>query len=141
MATKKSLTTAKEPQKTQETKREFTLKEFFALWRNEPKDQAKPVYFTGKITSEEYEFSKLIAFQNGKKKNPKEPDLRVYLVNEAGERVKEEFVSLWINATENGKKYFSGKFGDERLVGFISDTTENKRPAIRVYFSDDKAEN
>lgn len=139
MATKKSLKKATETA-TQETKREFTLKEFFALWKNESPKTGN-AYFTGKITSEDYEFSKLIAFQNSKKQNPKEPDLRVYLVNEAGEREKEEFLSLWINATESGKKYFSGKFDEHRIVGFISDNTENKRPAIRVYFSDDKAEN
>lgn len=139
MATKKSLKKTTETA-TQEVKREFTLKEFFALWKNTGKKSGE-VYFRGKITSEEYEFSKLIAFQNSKKQNPKEPDLRVYLVNEAGEKEKEEFLSLWINATENGKKYFSGKFDEKRIVGFISDNTDNKRPAIRVYFSDDKTEN
>lgn len=142
MATKKSLkpNTTQETPKTEEVKREFNLKEFFVLWKYENKKKAI-TYYMGHITSKEYEFSKLIAFQNSKKKNPKEPDLRIYLVDEKGKKDTEVFISLWMNATENGKEYFSGKMGDDRLVGFISKNTENNRPAIRVYFSDDKTNN
>lgn len=139
MATKKSLkpNTTQETPKTEEVKREFKLKEFFALWKHISKKN-NTSYYMGHITSEDYEFSKLIAFRNSKKKNPKEPDLRIYLVDKEGNREDGIFVSLWINTTDNGKQYFSGKFNGHRLVGFINDNTENNRPAIRVYFSDDK---
>lgn len=141
MSTKKSLkpNTTQETPKTEEVKREFTLKEFFVLWKHESKKNGN-TYYTGKITSDDYEFSSLVAFQNSKKKNPKEPDLRIYLVDEKGNKDNDVFVSLWMNATDNGKQYFSGKFNDQRIVGFISKNTENNRPAIRVYFSDDNAE-
>ena len=101
----------------------------FALWKKQSKE-GKP-YFSGKVGK-----LNLVGFYNLNKKNLKEPDLRVYYVNEDG-KAGEEYISLWCNTSEKGNKYLSGKIGENRVTGFFNEkaTEENKRPYISVYFS------
>lgn len=113
-----------------EGKRE--LVELFAMWKEQSK--AGKSYFTGKFNG-----VSIRGFYNTKKKNPNEPDLRIYDVEGEGELAKEETLSLWCNATESGKKYLSGKYNGVRVVGFINEkaTAENKQPYFTIYYSDD----
>lgn len=116
--------------KTVAKKQEFTMKEVFALWKRESKN-GNP-YFTGKSA----EGINLRGFFNTNKKNPKEPDLKVYVHSE-GELAKEPLISMWCNVGKTGKKYLTGKIGEQRVVGFISDGKNEKAPYLRCYYSDD----
>lgn len=118
------------------TKKEFTLKQVFAMWKRKSKNGA--TYFVGK----DVDGREIRGFYNGKKQNPKEPDIRIYHLTEKGEIEKEVYVSLWCNAKENGKKYLSGKIDGARVVGFINAkaTPENKQPYFSVYWSDQAEE-
>ncbi len=107
----------------------------FALWKKTSKD-GKP-YFTGKTEGEDKLF--LTGFFNTNKKNPKEPDLRVYTQDQNHELSKEPYISMWCNVAKSGRKYLSGKIGDKRLVGFINDNADSKRPYVSVYYSEDVA--
>ena len=116
----------------------FNLPEAFALWEKS-KDQGKEttIYYTGKTAGENP--VNLVAFINGVKKNPNQPDIQVYEQAEKGKE-KTQVASLWENKAKSGKMYLSGQDNeDKKLVGFFNDKTENgKYPAIRVYYSDSK---
>lgn len=116
--------------KTVEKKQEFTMQEVFALWKKDSK-KGEP-YFTGKSAEGVY----LRGFFNTNKKNPKEPDLRVYINNDGLE--KEPLISMWCNVSANGKKYLTGKIGKQRVVGFINEGKNDKAPYVRCYLSEDK---
>lgn len=113
-------------------KKEFTMTNIFALWKKEAKKGS--TYFSGKTEDGEW----LRGFFNTNKKNPKEPDLRVYTVDSDGELSKEPYISMWCNASKSGKKYLTGKLGDKRVVGFINDSGNDKRPYVSVYYSEDR---
>ena len=114
--------------KTTETKKEFKLEQAFALWKQKSKD-GKKTYLSAKG---------LIGFYNTKKKNPKEPDLRVYGVNEKNDLTKEPVCSLWCNVSENTKKkYLTGTYEDKKVVGFIYEGDNEKAPYLSVYFRED----
>lgn len=119
------------------TKKEFTLKQVFAMWKRTSKN-GKTTFFTGK----DIDGREIRGFYNTKKQNPKEPDIRIYHLTESGELEKEVYVSLWCNAKDNGKKYLSGKIDGLRVVGFINAkaTAENKQPYFSVYWSDTNEE-
>lgn len=123
--------------KATQTKKEFTLKQVFAMWRRKSKN-GKTYFFTGK----DVDGREIRGFYNKDKQNPKEPDIRIYHLTESGEIEKEVYVSLWCNASDNGKKYLSGKIDGLRVVGFINEkaTPENKQPYLSVYWSDDGEE-
>ena len=108
-------------------KKEFTLEQVFAMWKKTGK--SGKTYFSGKL-GEEW----LTGFYNTNKKNPKEPDIRVY-INMEGEEENKEFVSLWCNVTKAGKKILNGKFEGKELIGFINEkaSKENKQPYVSVY--------
>lgn len=106
----------------------------FALWKKTDKN-GKP-YFSGKTENGTF----LTAFLNGEKKNPKEPDVRVYIQDQNHNLSKDEYVSLWCNVSKSKRKYLSGKIGDKRVVGFINDKNEGNRPYISVYWSEDDAQ-
>lgn len=108
-------------------KKEFTMEQCFALWKKQSKKGT--TFFTGKG---------IVGFFNTNKKNPKEPDLRVYYTDEEGKAQKEPFVSMWCNVGKNGKKYLTGKLEGTRLVGFINESGNEKRPYVCVYYSTDK---
>ena len=116
--------------KTQETKKEFKLNQVLALWKQKSKNGTS--YYTGTAEGE-----KVVAFLNGKKKNPKEPDIRVYRVDSEGKAEKDEFISLWAKVSKKGTKYLSGKLEDKYLTGFIRNNDNEKAPYITVYYSED----
>lgn len=124
---------AKTQTKKVEEKKEFTLEQVFAMWKETSKKGAS--YFTGKCDK-----GYIKGFYNTNKQNPKEPDIRIYLTNDKGDLEKDVYLSLWCNTTDNGKKYLTGKLGDKRVVGFINAKAneENKQPYFTVYYSDDK---
>ena len=110
----------------------------FALWAQKSKNGLK--YFTGTHTDGGKE-CKVIAFYNQDKKNPKEPDLRIYEQIKKDERWQrgEEITGLWCNFSEKSKKkYLTGKLNKVRLIGFINDSENPKAPKISVYVSEDR---
>lgn len=109
------------------------LEQVFALWKRKSKD-GKKTYFTGTCDEKE---TFLTAFYNTEKKNLKEPDMKVYTRDKDGNLSKEPLVSLWCNATNNGKKVLSGKLDGKRVVGFINANATEKQPYISVYWSDE----
>ena len=115
-------------QNTATQKKEFTMVQAFALWQREAKSGRK--YFSGKDENG----NNLVGFYNTKKKNPKEPDLRIYLQDD--EHKGEVYVSMWMNVSKGGNKYLSGKMGDNRIVGFVNEKG-GKRPYIAAYYSED----
>ncbi len=117
-------------------KKEFTMKEVFTMWLKSTKD-GKNTYLSGQTPAKE----RLVGFINSYKKNPKEPDIRIYKVDAEGKAEKEEYTSLWVNVSKNGKKYISGKIGDIRVVGFISAKggVDTKIPYFSIYESEEKA--
>lgn len=122
----------KKNEKLEAKTQKSTLIEKFAMWKQTSKEGKS--YFTGKDSGVD-----LRGFYNTKKKNPKEPDVRIYKVDDEGKLDKEVFLSLWCNATEKGKKYLTGKLAGERVVAFINEkaTKENKQPYFTVYLSDE----
>lgn len=134
-----STTKAKAPKTTQtkatkETpKQEMTLVKFLTLWINKSKATGKK-YLTGSTEAG----LKVTGFFNTEKQNPKEPDVRIFVRDDEGNLSKEEYVSLWCNVTKNEKKYFSGRFEGEKLVGFINSKAKinGKIPYLNIYFSE-----
>lgn len=117
--------------KTAETKKEFNMEQAFAMWKQKSKSGTD--YFTGTA----FDKKKLVGFYNGKKKNPKEPDIRIYGIDGEGKAESEEFVSLWVNVSKSGKKYLSGKLDKKKIVGFINDKSKNaKAPYFSCYYSE-----
>lgn len=112
-------------------KKEFNMKQVFAMWKRTSKNNVE--FFTGKTEGGE----RLVGFFNGRKQNPKEPDVRIYKVDAEGKATKEEYCSLWTNASEKtGNMYLSGKIKEVRVVGFISkDKSNEKRPYFTVFES------
>lgn len=116
--------------KKQETKKqEFKMEQAFAMWKK--KSKSGSYYFTGK----DYEGNYLVGFFNTMKKNPKEPDVRIYLQGGEGEEMK-EYCSLWANVSKNEKQYLSGSLDGKKVVGFIYKNAAEKQPYFSVYFSD-----
>lgn len=115
--------------KKEETKKEeFNLEEAFVLWKHE--GNSGICYLTGNTK----EKVKLLGFFNNKKKNPKEPDVRIYVLDEEGKQG-EEVCALWETESKNGHKYLSGNSEDDFLVAFYNDTDGNdKLPYIRAYY-------
>lgn len=109
------------------------MEQVCALWKHKAKSGTK--YFTGKTNDVD-----VVAFYNTDKKNPKEPDLRIYAqIKEEGKTKRgEEICSLWVSVSEKTqKKYLSGKLNDQRVVGFIYEGENEKAPYISVYLSEE----
>ena len=117
--------------KTVEKKTEFTAKDIFALWKKTSKNGN--TYFEGKSKEGMY----LRGFFNTNKKNPKEPDLRVYISDENRELSKEPIISMWCNVSKNGNKYLTGKLNGDKVVAFIRKTDNDKLPYLTAYLSSD----
>lgn len=103
--------------------------QILALWKQTSKDG------NSFLSSKEY-----VGFYNSNKKNPKEPDLRVYKKDENGKIGKESLLDMWCNPTKDGKgKYLTGKISGRKVVGFITKewTEESKKPYLSVYYSDE----
>lgn len=119
---------------TKETKKEVKteLKDAFVLWRNESKKGTK--YLKG-YTTFEGEQIKLVGYFNGLKKNPKEPDVRVYSID-SDSNLENEVASLWDNVGKGNTRYLTGTTDEkEKLVAFYGKENEEARPYIRAYFS------
>ena len=99
------------------------------MWIQKSKDGSKQ-YLSGVDASGK----RYIGFINGKKKNPKEPDIRIY--TQEDDKL-QEFTGFWVNVSKNGKKYLSGKMFGERIVGFINSkaTVGGKIPYFSIYES------
>lgn len=112
--------------------KKFEMKEVLTMWLK--KNDKGTHYLSGKTP----DGLRLVGFFNGKKKNPKEPDVRIYEVDKDGNMKKEELTSLWVNISKNDKKYLSGKIGDMKVVGFIRKDAEpnGKKPYFSVYESE-----
>ena len=127
--------------KTKNEKKEvvntFSLKECLVLWKQQAKTGLN--YLSGRIANEEK--TRLQAFYNTNKKNPKEPDIRVYLINEEGKR-DIEVASLWETIAKNESRYLTGTTNEnEKLVGWYSKVEDEKLPYIRVYYKEDNKNN
>lgn len=122
---------------TKKEERKNDLKEAFVLWINKSKKDEGTKYLSGyHFDKEKEEQTDLIGFFNTNKKNPNEPDIRIYLKDE--EEHKEEVASLWSNVSEKGVKYLTGKTNEnEKLIGFFNKEKINQRPDIRVYFKEE----
>lgn len=122
---------------TQEKQVKVNVKEAFTLWKNTSKD-GKTTYFTG-VSRTGW---KLVGFYNGKKKNPNEPDLRIYAQTEEG-KAGDELAALWVKESKAGKKYLTGKLTDQEiyLTAFINGSGNEKQPYLRVYLQSELKEN
>lgn len=129
MATKTKTTKTTEATQNKATQRE----QAFAMWRKKSKNDK--YYFTGKSSD-----GNLVAFYNGMKKNPKEPDLRVYKCDADGKMTDKVLTSLWCNTSKNGTKYLTGKLNGKRIVGFFYKGENEKAPYFTCYYSEDKPE-
>lgn len=109
------------------------LKEVCALWKREA---GKMTYYTGALKEDGQH---LVAFYNLDKKNPKEPDLRVYKQVKKGEKLQGEIISLWVQLSKDKtKKYLTGlDNANQRLVGFINENPSKLAPCITVYLQAD----
>lgn len=120
---------------TNTQKKEFTMEQVFALWKNKSKNGK--VYFSGKRDDNGGE---LTAFFVTNKKNPNEPDIRVYDQIPNGDLSKDPYISMWCNLSKSGKKYLTGKIGDKRIVAFVNDEEGSTRPYVSAYYSKEKQE-
>lgn len=117
---------------TKETEKKGSeLTESFALWLN--KSKAGNEYLTGKL-NEKLGSGKLVGYFNTNKKNPKEPDIRIYTLDTENKNDK-EIADLWDSVSEvTGNEYLTGTSDEqERLIGFYGEKNA-KTPYIRVYF-------
>lgn len=132
---KRTIDKTKEVKKKEEVKQEFKLLECIVLWKK--KSKAALDYLSGKLVTGD----PVVAFYNTNKKNPKEPDIRVYDIIEDGKQGN-EIISLWETISKNETRYLTGSTNEkEKLVGFYAKEENEKRPYIRVYFreeTDDK---
>lgn len=115
--------------------KEFKLSEAFVLWKNESKNNVE--YLSGRL-SDEGSNVKLVGYFNARKKNPKEPDIRIYDVDSDGSQGI-EVCSLWENISKSEKRYLTGSTNDqEKIIAFYNDLDENpNRPYIRAYYKQD----
>ena len=118
---------------TKENKKEkFDLDECFTLWLNTSKEGNK--YLTG------YDFNKnrIIGFFN-KKKNEKQPAVRIYGIDDEGKTTKEEIITLWDTTFKtSGKSGLSGYTNEkEGIIAFFGDESDTNHPYIRGYFTKD----
>lgn len=122
-------TTTKVTKETEKKGSELT--ESFALWLN--KSKAGNEYLTGRL-NEKLGSGKLVGYFNTNKKNPKEPDIRIYTLDTENKNDK-EIADLWDSVSETtGNEYLTGTSDEqERLIGFYGEKNA-KTPYIRVYF-------
>lgn len=105
------------------------LEELIVLWLQESKNNNK--YLSGRTYNDE----RVIGFFNTNKKNPKEPDVRVFSVKDDGSQ-EIEIVSLWENIGKNETRYLSGLTNEnEKVVAFYGDEHQEKRPYVKIYLS------
>lgn len=129
----------KEEVKVEERKEKKVLEECFVLWKKDAKTGLN--YLTGSTPKDKDGKVEMYlkGFFNPKKKNPKEPDIRVYTQGEDGKD--EEVATLWDKVSKKDKRYLSGKTNEnEYLIGFYNEGEESKQPYVRVYYQENKDE-
>lgn len=117
-------------------KGEFSLKESFVLWKNKAKSGED--YLKGHIIENDKKGFELVGFYNTNKKNPKEPDIRIYTIDDKGNAYK-EVCDLWETVSKDEKRYLTGSTDDkEKIIAFYNDkqNEEGTRPYIRAYYKD-----
>ena len=113
-------------------KNETELKEVFVLWKNKSKTGLD--YLTGQLSNEEK--TKITGFYNTNKKNPQEPDIRIYVSDNDNTNV--EVAALWETITKNEKRILTGSTNEkEKLIAFYSKDNDEKKPYIRTYYKQD----
>ena len=124
---KKEVKEIKETEKKEET----NLEEAFVMWKHKAKSGVD--YLSGNTKDK----IQLMGFFNKNKKNPKEPDVRVYTLDENGKQ-QDEVCALWESTSKGGNKYLSGNSEDDFLVAFYNDIDGNEKlPYIRAYYKKD----
>ena len=121
---------------SKEVVNEFKLQEAFVLWKN--KSKSGNDYLKGSTpTDKDGKKTGLIAYFNSNKKNPKEPDIRVYSLVDGEQDI--EVASLWESVSEGkGTRYLTGTTNDkEKLVAFYGKENQEMRPYIRAYYKED----
>lgn len=107
------------------------LKETFVLWKNLSNNGKE--YLSGFTSDDPITSFKLVGYFNTNKKNPKEPDIRIYSLDDNGKQ-DSEVASLWETVSKNEKRYLTGTTNEkEKLIAFY-DSGEEKRPYIRAYY-------
>lgn len=116
--------------------KKFDLTEAFVLWKNKSKTGTK--YLSGFTSAEDViNQIRLVGFYNTNKKNPKEPDIRIYEVTGEGNQGN-EVCSLWENISKNEKRYLTGTTNEkEKIIAFYSSEDINGRPNIKAYYKQD----
>lgn len=113
-------------------KEKFNLDEAFVLW--EQKSEKGLEYLTGHDLNKK----RLLGFFENNKKNEKQPDIRVYNVDDEGKR-KEEVCVLWITKSKEGKLYLTGLTNeDEKIIAFYCEEKNETSPYLKAYFKDEK---
>lgn len=116
--------------KKEETKQEVKLQEAFVMWKQKAKSGME--YLKG----QDFNKNKLVGFYNTNKKNPKEPDIRIYSVNAEGNQDK-EVADLWDRESSKGIRYLTGSTDEkEKIVAFYNKNDNEKQPHIRAYFKE-----
>ena len=127
----KSINKTREEIRERETQKE-TLQEAFVLWK--VKSKSGMDYLSGNLKLTEDLQVKVIGYFNGEKKNPNEPDIKVYSLDHEGNQDK-EICALWEQVSHAGKRYFTGVSDEkEKVVAFYNNDQENNRPYIRCYY-------
>lgn len=118
-----------------EVKDETKLEDAFVLWRHTANSGVD--YLTGMTPKNKKDSISLLGYFNNNKKNPKEPDIRVYALDEKGNQA-DEVCSLWENTAKSGSKYLSGMTSEkDNIVAFYNEVNETtKIPYIRAYYKD-----
>lgn len=115
--------------------KENSMKELCILWHH--KTESEVEYLSGNL-SEELKYQKVIAFYNKNKKNEKEPDIRVYSLDDENKK-DVQIISLWNQVSKSNLKYLSGKTNEnEDVVAFYNQDDDIKKPRIKVYLKESK---
>ena len=116
-------------------KEDVKLEEAFVLWKNEAKSGINYLKGNTPIDKKGNQLS-LVGFFHTNKANPKEPDIRVYSLND-GEQDK-EVCALWENISKNETRHLTGMTDErEKIIAFYNDSENEKRPYIRAYYKQD----
>ena len=108
------------------------LKESFVLWKNISAKQNE--YLSGTTTDDPKQIFKLVGYFNTNKKNPKEPDIRIYSLNDEGKQ-DSEVCDLWESISKNENRYLTGTTNEkEKIIAFYGNSEDEKRPYIRAYY-------
>lgn len=115
--------------------RNFDLTEAFVLWKQTSKAGTKYLSGNTPIDLKKNEKGmKLVGFYNTNKKNPKEPDIRIYDIDSEGNQGN-EVCSLWENISKNENRYLTGTTNDnEKIIAFYTKEVINDRPDIKAYY-------